>query len=129
MQVNSSYLRSSSAIAGLAVILGALGAHALKSELDSQSLESFNTAVRYQMWHALALMALAIIHEKFKFSAWVFRLWILGIIFFSGSIYALTLDNLIGLNLSFFGPITPLGGLALIAGWIMLAASPLARQS
>ncbi len=123
LSVNKSYIKVASWIGAAAVVFGALGAHALKEQLDLNSLNSFNTAVRYQMWHVLALLALGIMAENVKNSIWIFRLWILGIIFFSGSIYLLTLDELMGINLSFLGPITPLGGLALIAGWVALALS------
>lgn len=101
---------------GLAVILGALGAHALKDLLDATAMESFKTATMYQLFHAIALIALPS-SEKF---IWTARCWIAGIFLFSFSIYGLVLDELVGVNLSFLGPITPLGGLLLIAGWISL---------
>ena len=101
---------------GLAVILGALGAHALKDLLDATAMESFKTATMYQLFHAIALIALPS-SEKF---IWTARCWIAGIFLFSFSIYGLVLDELVGINLSFLGPITPLGGLFLIAGWISL---------
>ncbi len=101
---------------GLAVILGALGAHALQEVLAPQALESFKTATTYQLFHAVALIALPS-SEKF---IWTARFWIAGILLFSGSIYFLVFDELIGMNLSFIGPITPFGGLFLIAGWIAL---------
>ena len=101
---------------GLAVILGALGAHALKDLLDATAMESFKTATMYQLFHAIALIALPS-SEKF---IWTARCWIAGIILFSFSIYGLVLDELVGVNFSFLGPITPLGGLILIAGWISL---------
>lgn len=101
---------------GLAVILGALGAHALKDLLDATAMESFKTATMYQLFHAIALIALPS-SEKF---IWTARCWIAGIFLFSFSIYGLVLDELVGVNLSFLGPITPLGGLFLIAGWISL---------
>ena len=101
---------------GLAVILGALGAHALKDLLDTTAMESFKTATMYQLFHAIALVALPS-NEKF---IWTARFWIAGILLFSGSIYFLVFDELIGMNLSIIGPITPFGGLFLIAGWISL---------
>ena len=101
---------------GLAVILGALGAHALQEVLAPQALDSFKTATTYQLFHAIALIALPS-SEKF---IWTARCWVAGILLFSFSIYGLALDELVGLNLSFLGPITPLGGLFLIAGWISL---------
>lgn len=101
---------------GLAVILGAIGAHILKDILEPDSLESFKTGTTYQLFHAIAIMALPT-NSKFL---WTARLWIFGILLFSFSIYLLVFDELLGLNLSFLGPITPLGGLSLIAGWIFL---------
>jgi uncharacterized membrane protein YgdD (TMEM256/DUF423 family) len=103
-----------------AVAFGALGAHALKSVLSAQSLASFTTAVRYQMWHALALLFLVAFAEKINPSPWISRLWTSGVVLFSGSIYLLSLDELMNLNFSFLGPLTPIGGLALILGWILL---------
>ncbi|MGB2445723.1 MAG: DUF423 domain-containing protein, partial [Schleiferiaceae bacterium] len=84
---------------GLAVILGALGAHALKDLLDTTAMESFKTATMYQLFHAIALVALPS-NEKF---IWTARFWIAGILLFSGSIYFLVFDELIGMNLSFIG--------------------------
>ena len=101
---------------GLAVILGALGAHALKDLLDPTAMESFKTATMYQLFHAIALIALPS-SEKF---VWTARCWIAGIFLFSFSIYGLVLDELVGVNLAILGPITPLGGLFIIAGWISL---------
>lgn len=98
---------------GLAVILGALGAHALKEVLTPQALESFKTATTYQLFHAIALIALPS-SEKF---IWTARFWIAGILLFSFSIYGLALDDLVGVNLSLLGPITPLGGVSLVLGW------------
>ena len=101
---------------GLAVILGALGAHALQEVLAPQALESFKTATTYQLFHAIALLA---IPNESRF-LWTTRCWSAGILLFSGSIYLLVFDDLLGMNLSIIGPITPLGGLFLIAGWISL---------
>lgn len=120
-----SILRTAGILAGIAVILGALGAHALKETLSPQELESFETAVRYQMWHALALFALSRWSSDLKFTNWIYRLWLSGVILFSGSIYLLSTDHLYNLKLSFLGPVTPLGGLAMIAGWFLLVSSTL----
>src|SRR6056300_1266759 len=98
---------------GLAVILGALGAHALQEVLAPQSLESFKTATTYQLYHAIALIALPS-SEKF---IWTARCWVAGILLFSFSIYGIALDELVGLNLSFLGHIKTIGGLSLILGW------------
>ena len=104
-----------------AVALGALGAHALKEILASSQLQSFETGVRYQFLHALAILLLALNDEKFnhqlKRSLYLMSA---GICCFSFSIYLLSLQNTFGVSLSFLGPITPIGGLLLISAWIML---------
>lgn len=107
---------------GSAVILGAMGAHALKEVLDPESLESFKTGVRYQMYHALFLIGLAAILEKInaKSAKWIYGLVVTGTIFFSLSIYLLNMGPVWGVNLRFLGPVTPLGGLMLISSWIVL---------
>ncbi|MGB0980082.1 MAG: DUF423 domain-containing protein [Croceimicrobium sp.] len=120
-----SLLITAGILGGTAVVFGAFGAHALKEALDPYSLNSFNTAVRYQMWHALALLALAASPVKIKQLKNIARLWLFGVLLFSGSIYLLSIDELMNVNLSFLGPITPLGGLALIVAWIMLIVSAL----
>lgn len=108
-----------SAISGLiAVALGAFGAHALKAKLtDSGLLDTFQTAVSYQFYHTLALLAIAIIAMKFP-STWLHYSgysMILGILLFSGSLYILCLTGM-----KWLGAITPLGGLAFILGWLFL---------
>ena len=99
-----------------AVIFGALGTHTLSELLGANAINSFKTATMYQLFHAIALIALP---NDSKF-IWTARFWVVGILLFSGSIYILVLDELIKLNLSILGPITPLGGLTLIAGWCFL---------
>jgi uncharacterized membrane protein YgdD (TMEM256/DUF423 family) len=102
-----------------AIAIGALGAHALKSILNPEALESLQTAVKYQLFHALALLVLGL-SEKSRQFKWPIRLFILGTIFFSGSIYGLLSLRFYELPNSFLGPITPIGGLMLIAGWISI---------
>lgn len=107
-----------------AVILGALGAHWLKTKVDSSQLESFKTGVHYQLIHAVVLLIAGLYAEKLAgnlFNSAVIS-FIIGIFFFSGSIYILSTKELWGIqNLKWLGPITPLGGLLLIIGWILLA--------
>jgi uncharacterized membrane protein YgdD (TMEM256/DUF423 family) len=99
-----------------AVILGALGAHALKAELSSAQLDSFETGVRYQIYHALLLLLIGT--QKQLQSKLNLYLIPLGIIFFSLSIYLLNLKELLQMpGLSALGPITPIGGLLLITAW------------
>lgn len=109
--------------AALAVILGAFGAHALKEVLQPDQLQTFETAVKYQFYHSFALLATGIIFSSFPFRQ--IRLastfFIIGILLFSGSLYALTLLKMNGqVGLGGVGIITPIGGLFFIAGWLML---------
>jgi uncharacterized membrane protein YgdD (TMEM256/DUF423 family) len=105
----------------LSVILGAFGAHALKKILSVERLESFETGVRYQMYAAFFLLIIGYI-LKFETSSekWTSILMIAGTLLFSVSIYFLSLQNYLGANLKFLGPITPLGGLLMILSWLML---------
>ncbi|MEN9978661.1 MAG: hypothetical protein RLZZ569_1286 [Bacteroidota bacterium] len=106
----------------IGIILGAFGAHALKDALhDLEKLQSFETGVKYQIYHGLALIALVAIGRVFQlnFSS-SFRFILIGVICFSVSIYGLTLGHLFH-NVSFnkvLGPITPIGGLLLLIGWL-----------
>jgi len=109
----------------IAVVLGALGAHALEALISPEQLDSFKTGVRYQAWHSLALIVLGFSgnHLLGKKSLRVLTsLFIGGIIFFSISIYLLNTREILGIESwkSFLGPITPIGGLLLISGWIFL---------
>ena len=107
------------AVAGfLAVGLGAFAAHGLRNVLSAEYLTVFQTGVHYQMVHALALLAVAMLLAKnparsLRIAAWGFTL---GILLFSGSLYVLTLSGVRG-----FGMITPLGGVAFLIGWASLA--------
>lgn len=106
------------ALAGAsAVLLGAFGAHALRGVLDAQSRELWQTAVNYHVWHALAL-ALATGLGRGRSGRFAMAAFAIGIVLFSGSLYALALGAP-----RWTGIITPLGGLAFIAGWIALGLS------
>jgi uncharacterized membrane protein YgdD (TMEM256/DUF423 family) len=105
----------------LAVILGAFGAHALKKIVTLDQLNSFETGVRYQMYHALLLLLIGVmpyISGKAQKLIYVFILW--GIILFSGSIYFLATNNATTFDFSVIGFITPIGGGLLIIGWLIL---------
>ena len=104
----------------IAIILGALGAHALEKVLSVEKLSSFEVGVKYQMYHGLALLALVALSDKLNISLKiVYRLLISGVILFSGSIYMLVFQELLGVKLGMiFGPLTPIGGLLMIAGWL-----------
>jgi len=98
--------------------LGAFGAHALRGRLSPEMLAIFETAVRYQMYHAIALLAVAAMMSRVDGRSVVIAGWsfIAGILIFSGSLYALALTGV-----TMLGAITPIGGLALLAGWVALA--------
>lgn len=121
--MRKSFLVSGIILAGLAIGLGAFAAHGLKKVVDEQSLEVFKTGVQYQFYHALALIltGLLSIHFSSKQIKWAGALFISGIILFSGSLYAITAFKATGSVMpKFIGPVTPLGGLLFIAGWICL---------
>jgi uncharacterized membrane protein YgdD (TMEM256/DUF423 family) len=103
---------------GLAVALGAFGAHGLRAQLSAEMLDTFKTGVNYQMYHALALLAIALALSRLPNSnllaiaGWLF---LAGTLLFSGSLYLLALTGI-----RWLGAITPLGGIAFIAGWVCL---------
>lgn len=104
-----------------AIILGAFGAHGLKQFLTTEQLSSFETGVKYLMFHALFLLFLAstnFILENDKKPVYYFTLF--GTLFFSGSIFLLTTKGVTGIGFKFLGPVTPIGGLLLIIAWFWL---------
>lgn len=118
--MNRSYLIIGAFAIFFAIILGAFGAHALKEVLSPHRLVSFETGVRYQMYHGIAFLIFAVINEKVSFSLkWVGNLILVGMVLFSGSIYGLALQEVLNIKLSFLGPITPIGGLFMIIGWFV----------
>ena len=105
----------------LAVGAGAFGAHALRDRLSTDMLSVFQTSVSYQMYHALALLAVGVLLGRFSIdgSAWLTAsgwLFVLGTLLFSGSLYSLSLSGI-----TWLGAITPLGGVAFLVGWLALA--------
>jgi len=103
----------------LGIILGAFGAHGLKKIVDTEKINTFEVGVRYQIYHGFALLILGLIAAQVNFSfKLIQRLMLMGILFFSGSIYLLVIQDSLGLNFSkIVGPITPIGGLLLIISW------------
>jgi uncharacterized membrane protein YgdD (TMEM256/DUF423 family) len=112
---------SSAILAAVAIGLGAFGAHGLKDVISAKALSTFETGVRYQMYHSLALLiigfAMSIPSNTRK---WVSRFFIFGVILFSGSLYLLSFKEIVTFSLAFLGPFTPVGGLLLIVGWFRL---------
>lgn len=116
--MNRSFFALGCISAFLGVAVGAFGAHGLKGRLGAEMLAIFEVGVRYQMYHAFALIATGWAQAKWPCPAVVASGWLFvaGTVLFSGSLYMLSLT---GLN--WFGAITPLGGLSLLAGWLCLA--------
>ena len=107
----------------LGVILGAFGAHGLKGKLSPEALISFETGVRYQFIHALAIFVAVGLADRTGVTLPLIAGWffVAGMVLFSGSIYLLATRTLLGIEgWRWLGPITPLGGLCFIAGWVML---------
>ncbi|MEL6578496.1 MAG: DUF423 domain-containing protein [Cyanobacteria bacterium J06621_12] len=113
------FLTIASMLGGISVIFGAFASHALQDRLSAKSLAIWNTGTTYQMYHALALMLVALLLSRFPNSTLITvagYAFIAGIFVFSGSLYALTLTGI-----KWLGAITPLGGMAFIIGWLCLA--------
>jgi len=116
-------IRSGSISGLLCVTLGAFGAHYLKSKLEPAQLDIFETAVRYQFYHTLAILLVALLAGKYNDSKMRIsgNFFIAGIVLFSGSLYAMTACYLFSDGPpAWIGPVTPLGGLCLIAGWLTM---------
>jgi len=104
-----------------AIIFGAFGAHTLKNYLTPEQLTSFETGVRYQMYHALFLLLIASnLFLNYKTKKSIYFLTLTGVFFFSGSIYLLSTKTITGLNFKPLGVLTPIGGVLLIAAWFLL---------
>jgi uncharacterized membrane protein YgdD (TMEM256/DUF423 family) len=117
LRVEVVFFRLGVLLAGLAVGLGAFGAHGLRARVTPDLLAVFETGVRYQMYHALALLGLSLAWTRWSASHLTAAgyLFLAGIVLFSGSLYVLTLTGT-----RWWGAVTPLGGVAFLAGWIAL---------
>ena len=102
----------------LGIILDAFSAHALKKLISFEQLQSFKVGTKYHLFHSLAVLILGINYSKLKLSSTIIALFISGIICFSFSIYFLSVQDLIGVNLNILGPVTPIGGILFIFAWI-----------
>ncbi|MCF7568404.1 DUF423 domain-containing protein [Sabulilitoribacter arenilitoris] len=119
--MNKKLLITASLLGLISVVLGAFGAHGLKASISVESLQTFETGVRYQMYHALLLLFVgssSVISQKTK--QFTFYFILIGVLFFSGSIYGLATNQLTAFDFKTIAFITPIGGLLLIIAWILL---------
>jgi uncharacterized membrane protein YgdD (TMEM256/DUF423 family) len=126
--MHKKFLVIACSLGALSVALGAFGAHTLKkiTGMTPDTIASFETGVRYQFYHTLALLVVAILYKEFRsrFLQWAGYFFIAGIILFSGSLYVLTFSKATQMvGMSGMGIITPFGGLFFIAGWLLLLTS------
>ena len=128
--MNKQIVVTASLLGLLAVITGAFGAHGLKASLSAQQLEVWHTAVQYQFYHVFALLFLSTFARgKNRLVTSSYYLFTVGIVFFSGSLYLLACRDLLGWGwLSVMGPITPVGGLLFIIGWLTLALAAIRNK-
>jgi uncharacterized membrane protein YgdD (TMEM256/DUF423 family) len=122
--VHKGFLITAAILGALSVMFGAFAAHGLKTIIDAEQLTIFETGVRYQFYHVFALLAVGILYKDFlnNFLRWSGYMFCLGILFFSGSLYCLSLFNgEISPAFKWLFLITPLGGLCFITGWLLLA--------
>ena len=118
--MNNKLISIAALLAFLSVAIGAFGAHTLNELLTTEKLNSFETGVKYQFYHSLALLIIGLNANKLNATALIGKFMLIGIVFFSFSIYLLSLQELIGINLSILVPITPIGGLLLMISWLIL---------
>ena len=119
--MNKRIILTASFFGALAVIFGAFGAHSLKNTISPVNLSIWQKGVEYQFYHTFALLFLSTFARyKNKLIGFAFIFFSLGIILFSGSLYVLALQDVLKLSVGFIGPITPIGGLCFILGWISL---------
>jgi uncharacterized membrane protein YgdD (TMEM256/DUF423 family) len=121
IKMQKQFIIIGSLLGALAVILGAFGAHSLKSVIPDQ-IDTFHTGVQYHFYHTIAIFVVVSLFGKLPEKALKVagRMFIIGIICFSGSLYLLSCKELLGINTSILGPITPIGGTFFIIGWSIL---------
>lgn len=127
------YLRLCALLGASAVAIGAFGAHGLKELVGPDQLETFGTGVRYHFYHTFAIGLAAVFWGRPEVKSQYLRraiwCWSVGILLFSGSLYLLSLKDVLGLPVAFLGPVTPIGGLFFIAGWVLLLLSSSRKMS
>ncbi|HVZ96552.1 MAG TPA: DUF423 domain-containing protein [Chitinophagaceae bacterium] len=128
--MHKGFLKVAAVMGALTVALGAFGAHGLRGHISDFALSIFETAVRYQFYHVFALLASGILFKEFpdNLIRWSGRLFIAGIILFSGSLYLLTYFKAAVIpGYDWIGAITPIGGISFIAGWMCLLGGVLSK--
>jgi len=128
--MNRTILLAAAILGGTSIMLGAFGAHGLKALISAEAVQTFETGVRYQMYHALLLLFVGstnYISDKSKTK--IFYLVLIGVFFFSGSIYGLATNVLTRFDFKTIGIITPIGGLLLILAWVFMFVNFLKKQS
>lgn len=126
MNLQKKFLGVAGALGASAVITGAFGAHALAGRLSDEMAAIYETAVQYHIYHALAVLAFSVADEKIWTSRWAAAAcaaWTAGVVVFSGSLYLLALTEI-----GWLGAVTPLGGVALIAGWVLVVRTAVALR-
>ena len=125
--MNPTFFKTAVFSMAIAVALGAMGAHYFQTKISHDQLQTFETGVRYQVYHSLALLIVALVfsHLQTGKALWVMRLFFIGILLFCGSVYLLALKDFLGITswAKILGPVTPLGGLSFISAWLLLAFS------
>lgn len=128
--MNRTILLTAAILGVTSIILGAFGAHGLKALISPESVQTFETGVRYQMYHALFLLFVgSTTYISVKSKAKIFYLVVAGLLFFSGSIYGLSTNVLTGFDFKTIGLITPVGGLLLIVAWVLVFIDFLKKQN
>ena len=127
--MSEKFIRLAAALGACAVIVGAFGAHSLKNLFEHQQLDStgplhtYETGVQYHFYHALAIGLVGLLLARMPENKWLARsgwFFLVGIICFSGSLYLLAMQPVLSFSVHWVGPVTPLGGLFFIAGWVTL---------
>ena len=128
--MHKGFIKTAALLGALAVLLGAFAAHGLKQILTLNTLQIFETAVRYQFYHVFALLAVGILFKEFpgKLMNWAGNLFVAGVIIFSGSLYLLCYVKQQEMTMNWIGAITPFGGAAFIGGWVMLFLAIIKRN-
>lgn len=128
--MHKGFIKTAALLGALAVLLGAFAAHGLKQILTLNTLQIFETAVRYQFYHVFALLAVGILFKEFpgKLMNWAGNLFVAGVIIFSGSLYLLCYVKHQEMTMNWIGAITPFGGAAFIGGWVMLFLAIIKRN-